>query len=523
MSTMMNHHQHSNINSNNNSNNNSASSNTSIQKNDQQTSNRIINTHSTTPATNPNPIPKASTTNKIQKEKSWRSSGWAPLSYPSLALYSHPREQRSSAALHVLPLEGVVQGAASSNTITTRNTRSHISNEINPFFPLHKDVILAAARELFILDNAIESSTMQVTDIGTMDDAMTSTSTSTSIDTKKANGNYNSQGNHEDTFNINDCWSKQNDKKLPSSSFSKKSDNNHLIRKRKRGSPIIMSLLKRPPTCTTNNALKTIIIKETLKLKQTHNTLSNQNTNDGKINSNDNGNNNGNLSAKDGTNQSQLTAEALTNLVLQKIINNLHRVEQTSKHEREMEASTTTTRTATTSIDQHSNRIRKVSDVGMDASAFVPIPIPAFSCSTAITSASTSIQSPYAAHLAAVAINLHSSEDTMKDVDMDEKNLLLSLQNKSQMPQMLDLSILVEAHLRQIALKMVHCFRDFVSDKALREFLGYKTAKNGRVLELISDFLFDVSHAMVRYTVKRIRCYYSIFFLVEQCHLSLHY
>jgi hypothetical protein len=68
------------------------------------------------------------------------------------------------------------------------------------------------------------------------------------------------------------------------------------------------------------------------------------------------------------------------------------------------------------------------------------------------------------------------------------------------MPQMLDLSIMVEAHLRKIALRMVYSFRDFVSDKALREFLGYKTAKNGRVLELISDFLFDVSHAMVSFT-----------------------
>jgi len=65
---------------------------------------------------------------------------------------------------------------------------------------------------------------------------------------------------------------------------------------------------------------------------------------------------------------------------------------------------------------------------------------------------------------------------------------------------MLDLSIMVEAHLRKIALRMVYSFRDFVSDKALREFLGYKTAKNGRVLELISDFLFDVSHAMVSFT-----------------------
>ena len=38
-----------------------------------------------------------------------------------------------------------------------------------------------------------------------------------------------------------------------------------------------------------------------------------------------------------------------------------------------------------------------------------------------------------------------------------------------------------------------------ISEKALREFLGYKspTAKSERVLELISDFLFDVSHAMV--------------------------
>ena len=126
------------------------------------------------------------------------------------------------------------------------------------------------------------------------------------------------------------------------------------------------------------------------------------------------------------------------------------------------------------------------------------------------------------AHLAVIAINLNDESadiessvkqflcDTYPDYDehinsnhqsqepkLDEESIVMDIQ--PDLPQLLDLSILVESHLRQIAWNMTKKFTRFIGDKALREFLGYKTPvqKKDRILELISDFLFDVSHAMV--------------------------
>ncbi len=58
----------------------------------------------------------------------------------------------------------------------------------------------------------------------------------------------------------------------------------------------------------------------------------------------------------------------------------------------------------------------------------------------------------------------------------------------------------MEVHLRQVALAMTkNSFMKYIGEKSLREFLGYKspTQKKDRVVGLISDFMFDVSHAMV--------------------------
>jgi hypothetical protein len=454
-----------------------------------QSSNRILS------ASPPSLETSASVTNKNRKLKSWRSSGWAPLSYPSLALYSHEN---------------------SATTITTNPSNTHRditnpnanANAINPFFPLHKDVILAAARELFILDKAIESSTMET---NTTMDAIKNRKEKGMIDINSNHGDIDIQGfsNQKQTAAHDDDTKdpQTHESQISFSSFSeKKSDKNHLlIRKRKRRGSGNEGITHFTPVTTTNTnagTVKAVIINEKVKLKPSlhsqHTTVTD--------NSNDDEN------ANDKKNHSNLTAETLTNLVLQNILNNLFRDDQISSHVKEKETSTlalaSNNPTTTATMDHNSNRIRKVSDAGMDApsvsstSAFAPLPMPAISCSTALTSTST--QSPYAAHLAVVDINLSGFEDAIEHVDIDandfDKKLLLSLQIKNQMPQMLDLSIMVEAHLRKIALRMVYSFRDFVSDKALREFLGYKTAKNGRVLELISDFLFDVSHAMVSFT-----------------------
>ena len=133
-------------------------------------------------------------------------------------------------------------------------------------------------------------------------------------------------------------------------------------------------------------------------------------------------------------------------------------------------------------------------------------------------------ESPFAAHLAVTAINI-DDQDTIIDSAIqeleacpdyvnsnhDEQAEALLLHLKQELPLLLDLSIMVEAQLRQIALQMVRALGGYFSEKALREFIGYKspTAKHERVLELISDFLFDVSHAMVSVTQFHIS-YYTV-------------
>jgi hypothetical protein len=148
-------------------------------------------------------------------------------------------------------------------------------------------------------------------------------------------------------------------------------------------------------------------------------------------------------------------------------------------------------------------------------------------------------ESPFAAHLAVVAVNLFPRESigdgfptemyesvpiveeylqlqqqffecqrvtntSRKSFDCstkaDNEKLLLQLYNEYQLPHMLDLSIMLETYLRNMALRIVRCLSTYFTDKALREFLGYKSAtgKTQRaIVEILSDFLFDVSHAMV--------------------------
>lgn len=89
-------------------------------------------------------------------------------------------------------------------------------------------------------------------------------------------------------------------------------------------------------------------------------------------------------------------------------------------------------------------------------------------------------------------------QDNHNHDDDDERRILVHLYKAQQLPEMLDLSIMMETYLRNIARNTVRSFTTFLSDKALREFLGYKspTAKIERVLDILADFLFDVSHAM---------------------------
>jgi hypothetical protein len=73
------------------------------------------------------------------------------------------------------------------------------------------------------------------------------------------------------------------------------------------------------------------------------------------------------------------------------------------------------------------------------------------------------------------------------------------LELKSHLPEFIDLSIMVEEYLRKVSLDMVTCLVKNISDEAVREFLGYKSSmiKKTDAISLMSDVLFDVSHALV--------------------------
>ena len=89
----------------------------------------------------------------------------------------------------------------------------------------------------------------------------------------------------------------------------------------------------------------------------------------------------------------------------------------------------------------------------------------------------------------------HNNNKNIRNVSNQEE-ILLEVRNN--LPHLLDVSIMVEAHLRRTAYQMIQRLTSHFDEKTNREFLGYKSSslKKDRILLLMSDFLFDVSHAM---------------------------
>ena len=85
-----------------------------------------------------------------RSQSSWRSTGWTSLKYPLPAIAA-----ATSASTGKMPGNKVFGGE--------RNEGSAGRCALNPFYPLHKDVILACARELLILDGSIDKKTLEVT------------------------------------------------------------------------------------------------------------------------------------------------------------------------------------------------------------------------------------------------------------------------------------------------------------------------------------------------------------------------
>jgi hypothetical protein len=75
---------------------------------------------------------------------------WAPLSYPSASIFSSPSSRDEFEPLSA-------------------------ARVANPFFPLHRDVLFAAVRELFIIDGKIDFRNMEITNLDTHSNIITNT------------------------------------------------------------------------------------------------------------------------------------------------------------------------------------------------------------------------------------------------------------------------------------------------------------------------------------------------------------
>ena len=73
---------------------------------------------------------------------------------------------------------------------------------------------------------------------------------------------------------------------------------------------------------------------------------------------------------------------------------------------------------------------------------------------------------------------------------------------RTELPSLLHVSIVTEALLRERAFEMTKNVLTTFDEDSLRLFLGYKSCslKRDRIVRLLSDYLFDVSHAMFAWT-----------------------
>ena len=399
------------------------------------------------------------TTNKTAKtttNTSWRSTGWTPLAYPSSALYQYNNKN---------------------NTTTTTKKRIQMNHwELNPYFPLHKDVILAATRELLILDGSLDPKTLSVK--STEDDPPTTTTTTTTTEMTTPVSTIDT-----DTSIL------LHDKE---STTGIKCKTNH-CGKRKRNN--IISHIEN----TKHVSFVDQFHRKKVKLDSQGGTKQQQQQQQ----------------------EEEVMGEDLAQFIVEKCIWDYHddnemgsnnnsdfpsviRLSTSTDSNEQHSAScnnsntTHTTNTATTGHDEdpfgkgsNMNSLRRPRKVSDDFTFVSSYPL----------------SSNISPHLVVIAMNMSNTNndditalDSIKKLvgdDIGNQEVFL-LEQKNNLPRLLDVSIMTESHLRKMAYIITERLTCHFDDKAKREFLGYKSAslKNDRIIHLISDFLFDVSHAM---------------------------
>jgi hypothetical protein len=380
--------------------------------------------------------------------QSWRSTGWTPLAYPAAALFQESPKSK-------LRIDSNKQNAS---PIVDTGVESL---NLNPYFPLHKDVLLAAAREMLILDTSINPSSLEVNrknndlDSKNADDSVGVTASGTAIVP-------------EDSVEI----LRQND------STNKKTISDEKKRKKKRKQPesradvsfadYLNGLIRHKRSKRRSNVENVGDDTQHIHMGQDENAMTEFSD------------------TKKDPLLVQLSGEELAERLLRDFDSRVHSMDETLVEANRIENDSFR---SVNDIDEGENdteqqRVRKVSDV--DDSSI---------CGSTTSSPSSNFSiSP---HLA-VACSTSFGVTHVKDRFLPASEEQLLLPHKNNLDQLLSVSILVETQLRQVALQMVHQFTRNLSANALREFMGYKSPsiKQERIVQLISDFLFDVSHAM---------------------------
>lgn len=314
-----------------------------------------------------------STSTTTLVEKTRQTNGWTPLVYPALALKVSP-------------------------------------DETNPCFPLEKNVLLATARELLILDGSITAETLEL-------------STET---TKFLNGKDTVEGllylRHVDPKRWN---------VLPEKNKSLDKG-----KKKKRASSVMSSSMPNKKV-KTNNGSKTSAsdVEEQGTSSEDLVETSCQHAND-KV----------------------ADAEALAELLVER---SCHVPDNNIEH-------LNTVQTLATD-----KSIRKVSDADIESN------------NTSLT--------VYNDNAIKRLDETYSSTDISRFYDIRSRSM-----TAKETPPFLEVSIASEFVLRDLAQEMTRKLTESFDDKTLRMFLGYKssTLKRDRLLSVLSEYIFDVSHAM---------------------------
>lgn len=513
------------------------------------------------PTSSSSPSPPASSSSS---SSSWRSVGWKPLSYPLAALF-----HTNLVAVQSDPsfLDNDTLNQQEEEEEEEEENKTMTTMRLNPFFPLHKTVLVAALRELFLLDGVMDPLTFKVV-LSSPQDVPVGKRT---VEGTQAPGTKDEQrdchfiavgkrmtgstSSMSATTTTTDTTTTVTTTTSPTPATTTTTTSGRHFGEQKKKRKRIHVVLQEEPHAT----------KTKYQQQQQHQQQQQRQKLAAILNDN----------FKQGVSCGKNSLESSGEDFVQMVVENMLLIVSTgsSKISTAHISSTSSIGSSSSSCvssgkrddqDNHDKttsmgnipRIRKVSDVSLDHDnddddnrTFHPfaahVAVVAFNLLSERTTAATASNITEAMGIrddlgvfgnatrngididsislrenvmstfpGAERLLLHGGGDNTTNASFpsarsssgnynsrDHEKLLQFLYHTQQLPDMLDLSILLETYLRNVALNMVRrCFPIYASDKALREFMGYKSAtatRMDRVLEILADYLFDVSHAMV--------------------------